>query len=279
MTLEAGVLGPTDPENEERWYVYGVLPWCAEVPVTTGIEAGRSTIFIAEGPIMAVASLVSQAVFDLEPLRRNMADPHWLAEKVCQHEAVVEVMMARGPVLPMKFGTIFRSPDAVRRMLRQHAARFQEALDCVRDKEEWAVKGYADRAALQAAVLHGDPGLLALSTEASTKGPGEAFFLRRKIEAAASAKAQEREGSLFREAVEAIHRSVVEMAQHPPFLHETKGNERIVLALACLVRREGVETFLTTVEWWNRDHIGEGVRLIASGPWPPYHFVPRLADA
>lgn len=246
--------------------------------MTGGIEEGGQHLFIPEGPIMAVASAVSLAAFASEALQTHMEDPQWLAEKACRHEAVVEALMASGPVLPMRFGTVFRSLEAVRRMLREYMPRFQHALEFVRGKEEWGVKGVADLGALRAAVLRGDPALVALSSEASTKRAGEAFFLRRKMEEGASAKAQDREEWLAREAVETIQRAVVELVEHPPLLQETKRGERIVLNLACLVRGGEVEAFLTAVERWNRGHAEEGVRLIASGPWPPYHFVPRLEN-
>lgn len=276
MADETGSLETPGPEKGVGWYVYGVISWSVEVPVTAGIEEGRPTAFIPEGPIMAVASPVSLAVFDSEPLRRNMEDPRWLAEKVCQHEAVVEAMMARGPVLPMKFCTIFRSPDAVRRMLREHAPRFQEALDFVRDKEEWGVKGFVNPAALRGAVLRNDPPLLALSRQATVKPPGQAFFLKRKIEEGASLKSLDREQELAHDAREAIRGTVVDLTEPSPGLPQTREGNRMLFNLACLIRREGVETFLLVVERWNRGHREEGFSLVASGPWPPYHFVPRL---
>ena len=98
------------------------------------------------------------------------------------------------------------------------------------------------------------------------------------METSASAKSQEREELFAREALETIRETVVEVMEHPPLLPEARRGERIVLNLACLVRREGVEDFLAVVEQWNRGHAEQGVRLVVSGPWPPYHFVPRLDD-
>jgi hypothetical protein len=163
-------------------------------------------------------------------------------------------------------------------MLREHATRFQEALEFVTDKEEWGVKGFVNPAALRGAVLRNDSALLALSKEPGIKPPGQAFFLKRKIEESVSAKSQEREETLAREAVEDIRGTSVELVAPPSLRSEGPHGERIVLNLACLVRREGVEVFLGRLERWNWGHAEEGVRLVASGPWPPYHFVPRLAD-
>ncbi len=291
MTDESGALATPAAGNRVGWYVYGVVPWSAEVPVTTGIDGGRPTVFIPEGRTMAVASPVSLSVFDSEPLRRNMEDPHWLAEKVCRHEAVVEAMMAMGPILPMKFCTIFRSPDAVRRMLRENALGFQEALEFVQEKEEWGVKGFAHRGCLREAVLRKDPELHEMAERLATSArarPGSAFLLKRRMDDLAEQRRMERAAELIREAVEALRPSVVQLAINSPL--RVRGTntdpsasaaggdpgEEIMLNLACLVLRQEVQTFLAEVQRWNEAVADQGLRLVASGPWPPYNFSPRL---
>jgi len=293
MADETGIPRAPAPENGAGWYVYGVLPWRVEVPMMAGIEEGRPTVFIPEGPIMAVASPVSLAVFDSEPLRRNMEDPRWLAEKVYRHEAVVEAMMAGGPVLPMKFCTIFRSPDAVRRMLREHGARFQEALEFVRDKEEWGVKGFVDRRGLREAALRRDPDLCDMAEQlarSESNRPGTAFFLKRRVDDLAEQKRMEREAELIRAAVEALRGSVAEFASSLPprgqgaaegesaSLMSGRTGEEMVLDIACLVLKEGLQRFLAEMRQWNESEGNRGLRLEASGPWPPYNFSPRLGN-
>jgi hypothetical protein len=293
MTDESGALATPAAGNGVGWYVYGVLPSSVEVAVTTGIEEGRPTVFIPAGSTMAVASPVSLSVFDSEPLRRNMEDPHWLAEKVCRHEAVVEAMMAEGPILPMKFCTIFRSPDAVRRMLRQDAPRFQEALEFVRGKQEWGVKGFAHRGCLREAVLRRDPELHEMAEQLATSAPdrpGSAFFLKRRMDDLTEQRRMEREAELIREAAEALRGSVVQLTSNPPLWGPRGGKgapvstlggqtgEELVLNLACLVLKQGVQTFLAEVQRWNEAAADQGLRLVASGPWPPYNFSPRFGN-
>ena len=293
MTDESGAPATPAPGNGVGWYVYGVVPWSVEVPVTTGIDGGRPTVFIPEGPVMAVASPVSLALFDSEPLRRNMEDPRWLAEKVCRHEAVVEAMMARGPILPMKFCTIFRSPDAVRRMLRENALGFQEALEFVQEKEEWGVKGFAHRGCLREAALRRDPELCELAEQLAVSArnrPGSAFFLKRRMDDLAEQRRMEREAELIQAAATALRDSVVQLASLPspriqgvgedPAVRSSGGRpkEEMVLNLACLVLREAVQPFLAEVQRWNEAAEDHGLRLVASGPWPPYNFSPRLGN-
>lgn len=261
--------------SEAGWYLYAFLSH-EDLPPMAGIDGHSPLNRIGEEGIMALASQVPLAEFGEEALRRNLEDPRWLEEKVRLHEAIVEAALARGPVLPMKFATIFLDPERIRTVMRERATVIGEALEFLRDKVEWGVRGFANRAALRAAMLRSDPALLSLSREASAKSSGQAFFLRKKIEESASAKCEAREESLTREALEGIRGAGVGLVEYPPLLADGARGERIVLNLACLLRREGVEAFLAGVEQWNRGHGEEGFRLVASGPWPPYHFVPRL---
>jgi hypothetical protein len=263
--------------SEIGWYLYAFLSH-GDLPPLTGIDGHSPLSLIAENGIAALASQVPLAEFGEEALSRNLEDLRWLEEKVRLHEAIVEAALAKGPLLPMKFGTIFLSAETIRDVIRRNAQRIREALEFLSDKAEWGVKGFASPAALRAAVLKEDETLLALSAEASTKPPGQAFFLRRKIKESALAKSHEREEVLTREFLEAIQKTIVDLAARPPLLPEAPRGERIVLTLACLVRREGVEAFLAGVEQWNRGHAEKGLRVVTSGPWPPYYFVPRLDD-
>lgn len=263
--------------TEIGWYLYAFLSH-EDLPPLTGIDGQSPMSLIAEEGIVALSSPVPLAKFGEEALRRNLEDLRWLEEKVRLHESIVESALAKGPLLPMKFGTIFLNPEGIRSVIRRNGRALREALEALQEKEEWGVKGFAERAALRAAVLRSDPALLALSKEASAKPPGQAFFLKRKIEESASEKSQEREDALAREALEALRGKVVELAEYPSILPEPTPGERIALNLACLVGREGVADFLAGVEQWNQSHAEEGFRLVVSGPWPPYHFVPRLSD-
>ena len=263
--------------SEVGWYLYALLSH-EDLPPVTGIDGGSPLSLIAENGIAALASPVSLAEFGAEALRRNLDDVRWLEEKARLHESIVEAALAKGPVLPMKFGTIFLDVERIREVIRGSAQRMREALEFLTDKEEWGVKAFANREALRASVLRSDPVLLALSREASTKPPGQAFLLKRRIEERASAKSLEREELLTRDCLEAIERTVVDLTANPPLVPEAMQAETLVLNLACLVKREGAEAFLAGVEQWNRSYGEDGFRLVTSGPWPPYHFVPRLED-
>lgn len=263
--------------SEVGWYLYALVSH-EDLPPVTGIDGGSPLSLIVENGIAALASPVPLAEFGEEALRRNLDDVRWLEEKARLHESIVEAALAKGPVLPMKFGTIFLDVERIREVIRGSAQRMREALEFLRDKEEWGVKAFSNREALRASVLRSDPALRALSREVTTKPPGQAFLFKRKIQESASAKSVEREEALARAFLQTIQKTVVDLVAPPPLLPEATQAETLVLNLACLVKRERAEAFLAGVEQWNRSHGEEGFRLVTSGPWPPYHFVPRLGD-
>jgi hypothetical protein len=69
------------------------------------------------------------------------------------------------------------------------------------------------------------------------------------------------------------------MVGNPPAKRQwAKPDEQVVLNLACLVAKQKVDGFLAAIGAWNEARARDGLRLGASGPWPPYHFSPRVED-
>ena len=93
------------------------------------------------GRLAAIASEVPLSEFGEEPIVENLRDPAWLERRVRAHEAVLETALRATPVVPFRFGTIYRGEEHVREMLSAHE-RLSEALDRVRDRVELGVKGF-----------------------------------------------------------------------------------------------------------------------------------------
>ncbi|MBI4542707.1 MAG: GvpL/GvpF family gas vesicle protein [Gemmatimonadetes bacterium] len=257
------------------WYVYAlVLPGNLVPP--EGMDGESPVTLLASRGIGAAASVVPLAEFGSEPLRRNLQDVGWLEEKVRRHERVVEALLARGPVLPLRFGTVFLGIERLRAVLAKNARTLREALRYVAGKEEWGLKGFSHRVSLRTALLRGDPAIFAQGAAATGASPGHRFFALRKAEELLAARSLEREVELADDAVAAVVPRVARLVRNPIAAEFAPEGERVVLNLACLLDRRAVEPFLEEAERWNRDHRHDGFRLTASGPWPPYHFTPGL---
>jgi len=105
-------------------YVYGVIDRAG--------MAGLPAEGVAEGypvmlqPYRAVAAVVSEVPLDewgQEALEANLADMTWLEARVRAHEAVLDAVLPLATLAPMKFATIYLTPDGVREFL---AARYDE---------------------------------------------------------------------------------------------------------------------------------------------------------
>lgn len=257
------------------WYVYAlVLP--GDLVPPEGMDAQSPVTLIVSRGIAAAASVVPLAEFGSEVLRRNLQDVGWLEEKVRRHERVVEALLARGPVLPLRFGTVFLSIERLRAVLSGSARTLREALRYLAGKEEWGLKGFSRDASLRAALLRSDPALLTEGAGATGASPGHRFFARRKAEELLAARSLGLEVKLADDAMAAVAPRAVRVVRNPVAEGFAPEGERLVLSLACLLERREVEPFLEEVERWNRDDRRDGVRLAASGPWPPYHFTPGL---
>ena len=276
---------PSPLAQEVGWYVYCLIPFdraqgkpsSAGIPSLAGIDEQFPLALIVEGALGALVSPVPLAEWSGARLKQHLEDLGWVEEKTRRHEAIVEAAMKQSPVLPLRFCTLFESPEGVQKVLRAHRATLQESFEYLRDKEEWGVKGFSDRPRLRQLLMEVDPKLLRLSKELDGQPPGQAFFLRKQLESLASLKVEEREVELAQSAEEALRRKVVELVKNPPLSRKITGRrQEMILNMACLVPKEHVKGFLAMVARWNSAYEQEGFELIASGPWPPYHFVPVL---
>ncbi len=266
---------PAQPEM--GWYLYGIIPSSVPVPPLVGMDGHSALVMVVEEGLAALASLVPLEEFGAEPLRRHLEDPQWTEEKVRHHERIVEAAMVETPILPMRFGTIFLNPEGVKQMLRENAGKFREGLAYLQGKEEWGVKGFSDRRRLQEAMFSKDPELVRLSEGLDALSPGRAFLARRRLEELAKAKVEARETEVARFAEEAITRQVVGLVRKPPLPRQATGRrQEMILHLACLLRKDQVKGFLALVSRWNSTYEAEGFELLATGPWPPYHFTPTV---
>ena len=119
---------------EAAWYVYGVVPADARRP--TGVERASSERRAAR----AIVGRVDLAEFGEEPLRRNLENRAWLEQAVAAHDGVLSGVVGAAPLVPFRFGTVFRDEDGVREMLREREDELREALDRLRGHVELGVK-------------------------------------------------------------------------------------------------------------------------------------------
>jgi hypothetical protein len=192
----------------------------------------------AVAPLRTVASHALTAVYASVAARELSPDQLW------HYEQVVEALMEDRDLLPLRFGTWLDDEHAVARALEERHRDLARALDNVRGAVELSVR-----------VLDGQP--QASPADAADTGAG---YLRAKAQTAA---AQAR-------AVRAVHEPLARLARATA---QKSGRGREVMRAAYLVDRSAVERFVECVAGLERSN--PDLRLLCTGPWPPYSFSER----
>src|SRR5664279_4060638 len=119
----------------------------------TAVDGHSPLSIIRHSPdLCAVLSEIAQEDFCGPEAELHMQQLAWVAPRAVRHEAVIEEVMASSPVLPLPFGTLFSSLEALAQFVDQHRETIASFLSRVAIHEEWSVKGWFDRKQAQRAL-------------------------------------------------------------------------------------------------------------------------------
>lgn len=206
--------------------------------------------------IAGVISQVSPEEFGEVPLRQNLESLDWVREKVFNHERIIEDVMKKTTIIPMKFCTIFNSTERILQLLKDKYNYFTELLERFSNKHEWGFKIYCGK-----------------KPEVLTNVPasGREYLMAKKRE---EEKALEDERSI-NAYVEEIFKKVRSLAEDvrlngptPKELLPDKDKEQILNA-SFLVPDNNVDRLIALVN----DMAKEDLKLELAGPLPVYSFV------
>ncbi len=242
---------------EAAWYVYGVAPADAALDVLTerdGVASSRVEL-VTEGGLAAIVGRVDLDEFGEEPLRRNLEDRVWLEQTAGAHDGVLSDAAGVTPLVPLRFGAVFRDEDGVRELLRERETELREALGRLRGHVELGVKVFLVDAA---------PG------EEAKPASGREYLLQkqRARDAASTVQAE------ALERVRTLHGHLASLADgaraNPPQPAELSGRrEPMLLNAAYLVRTDEQPEFIAAAD----DHGDGRLEVVVTGPWPAYNFV------
>ncbi len=184
-------------------------------------------------------------------------------EAVLHHEAVVEAARRQGPALPVRFGTVFRDAQAIARALAERYEPLAADLRRLGDKVELSLT-----ALWPAAPSGTEPALPTGEGEAPAgEGAGAQYLRARAAELRRDEALNESARTLARELDEMLGGLALErrVALLP--------TPRVALRTAYLLEPAAVAAFRTAFEAVR--HARGELRLLLTGPWPPYSFVGR----
>jgi hypothetical protein len=242
--------------SDEGKYVYCIIRSSDERefgPIGIG-EGGNRVYTVHHRALAAVVSDTPIRIYD--PTREN----------VLAHELVNETVMREFTVIPMSFGTIFRTKDDIMELLKSTSGAFEDVLEKMRDKIEFGLKVLWDREKVIARLESGDEEIRRLKEEITSNAQSSTYFARMQL------------GRLIESALEATANGYV-MDIHEslkPVAVASRSNkpigDRMIMNAAYLVERSREHDFDEAVKALSRKY-EELLSFKYTGPWPPYNFV------
>jgi hypothetical protein len=185
-------------------------------------------------------------------------------ENVLAHERVNEAVMRKHTVIPMSFGTVFKTRDDIVELLRAAHDAFNDVLNKMEEKVEFGLKVLWDKEVMIKEIERQDENVRRLRNEISSQ-KGSTYFARMQY------------GRLVDAALESLtERYVNEIFEHlRPVAVASRANkpigDKMIMNAAFLVTREQEAAFDAKVK-----EIGvryDKLDFKYTGPWPPYNFV------
>ena len=242
------------PGDVKGRYVYCIVR--AAQPLTFGpIGIGEEP-----APVYTVRCDDLSAVVSDAPL--GVLDP--TRDNVLAHQRVNETVMRDHTVLPMSFGTVFKTRDDVTAFLKSAYRAFSDVLDKMENKLEFGLKVLWDRDAVIREIEQEDEDIHRLKTEIAAQ-KGSTYFARmqygRLIDSALQARSERYVAEIF----DRLRNVSIAARSNKPI------GDRMILNAAFLVSRDAELAFDGRVKDLGSKHSMLTFRY--TGPWPPYNFV------
>jgi hypothetical protein len=218
-------------------YAYGICDPGAVVPPPRGRGLRGARLRTVKSDALA-------AVYS----RHRTPCPRPSRELVLAHERIVEAVMKRGAVLPLRFGTELTDEEGLTAVLNERRGEFVRALERVRGRVELGLR-----------VLS----LADSERDSSDESNGRAYLLARAAE-------HHRAERVAREVHEPLATIAEESVVRPRPLPPT------VFAAAYLLESDRVEEFRSRAAELGAHQ--DRVHSVVTGPWPPYNFATEDAD-
>src|SRR3954468_21007431 len=253
-------LAAMDPQNtalaaEGGKYVYCIIRSERQRDFgSIGIGSGQRVYTVAYRDLAAVVSDTPIVIYD--PTREN----------VLAHEFVNETVMREHTVIPMSFGTVFRSEDDVGELLKSTHQAFSDVLDKMRDKIEFGLKILWERDKVISNIERDNDEIRRLKDEISRHTASSTYFARMQLGRLIEGALEEMSTRYVADIHDSLKPVAVASRSNKPI------GDLMILNAAFLVDRSQEAAFDEKVKDISRKY-EDLLRFKYSGPWPPYNFV------
>ncbi len=245
----------TETVGEGR-YVYGII--AGRDSLTFGKMGlggqGEMVYAVNHGDISAVVSRTNVFIFD--PTREN----------ALAHEHVIESVMKSHTIIPMSFGTVFRTDDDIKEVLRSIYPSLNDVLEQMSGKVEFGLKVTWDRDQIVEELKRQDEEIHRFHLEITKKHLQSTYLARMQLGRMIDKALVETSSQYVRDIYEALRSVCVASRDNKPI------GEKMIMNAAFLIERQRETEFDAAV---NRvaKRFGNRLNFRYTGPWPPYNFV------
>jgi len=247
---------PVPDVRQEGRYVYGIIQ--SREPVSFGRIGiggrGEMAYVVPHGDIAAVVSRTPVFIFD--PTREN----------ALSHEHVIETVMKTHTIIPMSFGTVFRTDDDIREVLRSIYPSVKDVLKQMSGKVEFGLKVTWERDRIIEELQREHEEIHRFHQEITRKHLQSTYFARMQLGRMIDKALEERSAEYVRDIYESLRTICVASRDNKPI------GDKMILNAAFLLEREREAEFDAAVNKVAKK-FGERLNFKYTGPWPPYNFV------
>jgi hypothetical protein len=241
-------------DSSEGKYVYCIIR--SDEPLTFGpLGLGPEPAEVHTVHYRDIAAVVSNTpIVVQDPTREN----------VLAHQRVNETVMQKHTVIPMSFGTVFKTDDDIMELLRSAYDAFSDVLNKMSGKFEFGLKVLWDREQMIREIEDEDEDIRRLKGEISSQ-KGSTYFARMQYGRLIDAALQSRSERYVTEIFDALRNVSVASRSNKPI------GDRMIMNAAFLVARQMEQAFDSRVKGIGQQY--EKLTFKYTGPWPPYNFV------
>ena len=245
----------TGAGQQTGYYVYGILPGDVELTEEIKGVGDREVTLVHDGDLAALVSEV------------ELLGPLGTADDLQAHKEILDSVAAGVPVLPLRFGAVVASEDAVvSELLEPNRDEFAAALEELEGRTEYVVKGQYVESAILEEILSEDSEAARLREQITGKDADASREERIRLgEIIANAVAAKREGDTQQLLSTLEGHAVASVVRDPT-------DELEAMNVAFLVEEDKADELDQEVEDLGADWEGR-VELRVLGPMAPYDFV------
>src|SRR6266576_4142236 len=244
------------PIGDNGRYVYGIIEAGERIPFgRMGIGGKGEAVYTVN--YQDIAAVVSKTpVFIFDPTREN----------ALAHEHVIETVMKTHTIIPMSFGTVFRTDDDIREVLKSIYSSLKDVIHQMSGKFEFGLKVNWDRDQIIEDIKSNDEEIRQFHQEIIRKHLQSTYLARMQLGRMIDKALAERSIGYVREIYEALRGVCVASRDNQPI------GDKMIMNAAFLVERDREPEFDEAVNTIAKKY-GQRLKFKYTGPWPPYNFV------